>query len=110
MFLTYKLRPKNSTGTFSGSPGQVQLFDEKFVLPRLMSDSVDAQILEYHNQGATRDLISSLFHVGPDRASRILNFFREHHELPSPLGKGRPKNVTGDILDFIDIRTIQSLQ
>jgi hypothetical protein len=43
------MRPKNSTGAFSVSPGQVQFFDEKFTFPHPMSNSVDAQILEYHN-------------------------------------------------------------
>jgi hypothetical protein len=75
-----------------------------------MSDSVDAHILEYHNQGATRDMICSLLHIGPNRVSRVLNFFWDHHQLPPRVGKGRPKKVARDILDFINIRTIQSPQ
>jgi hypothetical protein len=74
-----------------------------------MSDSADAQILENHNQGTTGDMICSLFHVGPNRVSRVLNLFRDHHQLPLRIGKGRPKNITRDILDFIDIRTTDSI-
>jgi hypothetical protein len=95
--------------SFFISPGQVQLFDETFTCPCPMSGSVDAQILEYHNQGATRDMICSLLHVRPNRVSRILNFFRDHHQLSPRVGKG-PKKVTRNILDLITIRTIQSPQ
>jgi hypothetical protein len=65
---------KTSPRAFSISPGQGQLFDEKFTFPHPLSDSVDAQILECHNQGATRDMIGSLRNVGPNRVSRVLNF------------------------------------
>jgi transposase len=70
--------------------------------------TLDAHILEYHDQGATRDMICSLLQVGPNRVSRVLNFFRDRYQLPPRVGKGRPKKVTRDILDFIDISTIQS--
>jgi hypothetical protein len=102
--------PKTITGVFSISPGQIQLFDEIFTFQHPMSDSVDAQILEYHNQGATRDMIFSRLQVGPNRVSSVLNFFRDHHQFPPRVGKGRPKKVTRNILDFIDIHTIQSPQ
>jgi hypothetical protein len=75
-----------------------------------MSDSVDTQILEYHNQGATRNMICSLLHVGPNRVSSVPDFFRDHHQLPPGVGKGRPKKVMRDSLDFIDVRAIQSPQ
>jgi hypothetical protein len=44
-----------------------------------MSDSLDAQILQHHTQGATRDAICSRLHVGPNRVSRVLGFFRDNH-------------------------------
>jgi hypothetical protein len=47
-----------------------------------MSDPVDAQSLEYHNQGVTHNMICSLLHVGPNRVSRVLSIFRDHHKLP----------------------------
>jgi hypothetical protein len=100
---------KNSAVSFSISPGQIQLFDEKFTFPRPMSDAVDAHILEYHNQGATCDITCSFPHVGPNRVSCVLSFFRDHHQLPHALEKDDPR-VTRDILAFIDIRTIQSPQ
>jgi hypothetical protein len=99
---------ENSTEVFSLSPGQVQLFDKTFTFRRPMSDSVDAQILESHDQGAAGNMICSFLPVGPNRVSRVLDVFRHHHQLPPRAGKGRPKKVTRDILDFIDIRTIQS--
>jgi hypothetical protein len=71
---------------------------------------VDAQIFEYHNQSTTRDMICSLLHVGLNRVSGVLHFFRDHHQLPPRVGKGRPKKVTRDIIDFINIGTIQSPQ
>jgi hypothetical protein len=50
-----------------------------------MSDSSDAQILQHYTQGATRDAICQILHVGPDRISRVLGFFRDNHHLqPSP--------------------------
>jgi hypothetical protein len=51
-----------------------------------MSDSLDAQILEYHTEGATRGAICRLLHVGPKCVSRVLVLFRDNHHLPpSPL-------------------------
>jgi hypothetical protein len=78
---------KISIGAFSISPGQVQLFDEKFTFLHPMSDFVDAQILEQHNQGATRDMICSLIHVEPNRVSCVLNFFWDHREWTRGIGK-----------------------
>jgi hypothetical protein len=46
-----------------------------------MSDSLDAKILQHHIQGATRDAISRLLHVGPNRVSRLLDLFRDNHHL-----------------------------
>jgi hypothetical protein len=53
-------------------------------------------------------MIYSLLHVGPNLVSRVLNFLRDHHQLPPRVGKGQPKTVTKNILDFIDTHTIQS--
>jgi hypothetical protein len=70
---------------------------------------MDAQILGDHNQGASRDRTCTLLHVGPIRVSRVLNFFRDHHQLPPRVGKGRLKKLMRDILDFIDFRNIDSI-
>jgi hypothetical protein len=75
-----------------------------------MSDSVDAQILEEHNSGATRNMICSLLHIGPNLVLRVLNFFQDRHQLPPHVGKGRLKKATRGILDFIDVHIIQSQQ
>jgi transposase len=75
-----------------------------------MSDSADAQILEYHNQSTARDMICIVLHVGLNRVSRVLSFFQEHHQLPPRVGKRRPMKVMRDILDFIDIRSTQLQQ
>jgi hypothetical protein len=71
-----------------------------------MSDSLDAQILQHYTQHATCHAICSLLHVGPNRVSRVLGFFRDNHHLPPSPQKGRPKQVTDDILDYIDVRTL----
>jgi hypothetical protein len=47
-----------------------------------MSDSLNAQILQPHTQGATRDAICRLLHVGPNRVFRVLCFFGDNHHLP----------------------------
>jgi hypothetical protein len=58
-----------------------------------MSDCLDAQILQHNTQGATRDAICRLLHVGPNRVSRVFGFFRNNHHLPPSPQKGRPKKV-----------------
>jgi transposase len=45
--------------------------------------------------------------VGPNRVSRVFHYFQENQTLPPPRCRGRPKKVTQEILDFIDIRTLQ---
>jgi hypothetical protein len=47
-----------------------------------MVDSLDAQILQHHTEGFTRDAICRLLHVGSNRVSRVLGFFRDNHYLP----------------------------
>jgi hypothetical protein len=47
-----------------------------------MPDSFDAQILQRHTQGATRNAICRLLHGGPNRVSRVLGFFRDNHHFP----------------------------
>jgi hypothetical protein len=39
--------------------------DVEHLIYSAMSDSLDAQILQHHTQGATRDVICRLLHVGP---------------------------------------------
>jgi transposase len=73
-----------------------------------MSGFLDAQILQRHTQGATRDAICRLLHVGPNRVSRVLDFFRDNHHLPPSPQNGRPKKVTDEILDYTDARTLAS--
>jgi transposase len=75
-----------------------------------MSDSLDAQILQHHTQGATRDAIYRRLHAGPNRVSRVLGFLRDNHYLrPSPQ-KGQPKKVTDEILDYINVCTLGSVR
>jgi transposase len=66
---------------------------------------LDTQILQHHTQGATRDAICRLLHVGPNGVSRVFGFFRGIHRLPPSPENGRPKKVMGEILDYIDVRT-----
>jgi hypothetical protein len=73
-----------------------------------MSDSLDAHIFQHHIQGATRDAICRLLHVGPNRVSRVPGFFHDNHHLPPSPQKGRSKKVTDEILDYIDVRTLGS--
>jgi hypothetical protein len=52
-----------------------------------MSDCLDTQTLQYHTEGATRDAICRLLHVGPNRVSRVLGFFRDEQRWYSVLWK-----------------------
>jgi transposase len=75
-----------------------------------MSGSLDAQILQHYTQGATLDAICCLRHVGSNRVSCVLVFFRDNRHLsPSPQ-KGRPKKVTDEILNYIDVRMLGSVR
>jgi transposase len=73
-----------------------------------MSDSLDAQILRHHTQGDTRNAICRLLHVGPNRVSHVLGFFCDNHHVPPSPQKGRPKKITDEILDYIDVHTLGS--
>jgi transposase len=73
-----------------------------------MSLSVEQRIVELHAQGYNRDAICSTLQTGEHRVSRTLKIFHETGTIPTPRVGGRPRKVTDDILDFIDVRTIQT--
>jgi hypothetical protein len=60
-----------------------------------MSGSLDAQILQYDAQGATRDAIFRLLQARPNRVSPVLGFFRDNHRLPPSPQKSWKLNGKG---------------
>jgi hypothetical protein len=58
-----------------------------------MSDSLEAHIFPHYTQGATSDAIYRRLHVGPNRVSRVLGFFRDNHHLPPSPQKSWKLNV-----------------
>jgi transposase len=76
-----------------------------------MSDrkpSIEHQIINLAAQGHGRRFICSHLHVGEHRVGRVLAAFDSTGFAPPPLPRGRPHKVTKAILDFIDIRTLQT--
>jgi hypothetical protein len=73
-----------------------------------MKAAVDAQIVQFEAQGSCCDEICAHLLAGPNRISRVLCFFRDNNTLPCIPPRGGPKKVTPEILDFIDVRTLQS--
>jgi transposase len=73
-----------------------------------MKAAVDAQIVQFEAQSIFRDEMYACFHLGPNRVSEVLRFFQDNTTLPRIPPRGRPKKVTPEILDFINVRTLQS--
>jgi hypothetical protein len=69
--------------------------------------AVDVQIIQFEAQGICWDKICARLHAGPNRVSRVLSFFRYDNTIPCIPPLGRPKKVTAEILDFIDVRILQ---
>jgi transposase len=70
--------------------------------------SPEQQIIQAAAQGHSRHFICETLHVGEHRVSRVLRDFQATGIIPAPLHPGRPPKVTQVILDFINIRTLQS--
>jgi hypothetical protein len=73
-----------------------------------MKAAVDAQIIQFEAQGLCRYEIWVRLHVGSNRVSRVFRLFRDNNNVPCIPPPGRPTKVTPEILDFIDVRTLQS--
>jgi transposase len=70
--------------------------------------SAEVLVIRLAAEGFSQRKICSTFGVGDHRVSRILREFHTEGIIPAPLRRGRPPKVTKAILDFIDIRTLQS--
>jgi transposase len=71
-----------------------------------MTLTPEQRILDLHAQGYTRDDICATLHVGTHRVSRTIHLFEATGTIPSPRFGGRPRKVTDEILDYIDVRTL----
>jgi transposase len=72
------------------------------------SASTEVLVIRLAAEGFSRRKISSTLSVGDHHVNRILREFHTEGIVSTPLRPGRPPKVTKAILDFIDIRTLQS--
>jgi hypothetical protein len=73
-----------------------------------MKAAVNTQVVQFEAQGICHDEIWARLHFGRNRASRVLRFCRDNSILPCIPPRERPKKVTPEIHDFIDVCILQS--
>jgi hypothetical protein len=76
-----------------------------------MSDrepSLEHQIIQLAAQRFGRRRICKQLHVGEHCVSKTLHEFHDVGVVPAPLSRRRPSKITNAILDFIDIRMLQT--
>jgi transposase len=73
-----------------------------------MTRTIESRIIELHAQQYTRDAICDALCVGTHRVSRTIQIWNETGMIPAPRQGGRPRKLTEEILDYIDIRTLQT--
>jgi hypothetical protein len=70
--------------------------------------STEVLLIKLAAEGFSQRKICSTLSVGDHRVTRLLREFPTEGIIPTPLRRGRPPKVTKAILDFIDIRKLQS--
>lgn len=64
-------------------------------------------IVEFHLNGLTQDEIARKLHCGKRRVNNTLKRFADEGKIPSAMRRGAPVKITDDIIEFIEVKTLQ---
>jgi transposase len=68
---------------------------------------METRIIELYAQHMLQEDIAAYLHTGIHRVSRTIKIFQETGSIPSALPRGPPRRLSNQIIDYVELQTLQ---